>query len=163
MANFESMSALASMGEYALYLIGTTLIFVGVLSARVRILAPFAYLGRLSFGLYVFHEIAIHLTLVPYFTPRWLSILPAHRSLGVPAAFLLSLGAAAVFVSFYGRPYSQVEAKVRDRPNTRTVSPAAEVPHTKTGLYSKRLRRAFTSRRTLAPAATLPLASAASP
>lgn len=47
---------------YTVVALGCVLLFIGFLGARIPFSSPLAYLGKISFGLYVFHMLAIDLT-----------------------------------------------------------------------------------------------------
>ena len=46
---------------YTLVALGCVLLFIGFLGARIPFSSPLAYLGKISYGLYVFHMLAIDL------------------------------------------------------------------------------------------------------
>ena len=55
------LSALPLIMGYALVALGCGLLFLGFLGARMSFAAPLIYLGKISYGLYVFHMLAIDL------------------------------------------------------------------------------------------------------
>jgi len=59
-----SGAAIAGFGVpigYALAAIGCACIFMAIIGVRAKMPSPLVYLGRISFGLYVFHELVIHI------------------------------------------------------------------------------------------------------
>jgi peptidoglycan/LPS O-acetylase OafA/YrhL len=55
------LSGLGLIMGYALVALGCGLLFLGFLGARTSFAAPLIYLGKISYGLYVFHMLAIDL------------------------------------------------------------------------------------------------------
>jgi peptidoglycan/LPS O-acetylase OafA/YrhL len=102
----------SDLAIYPLVTLGCTLIFLAVLGSKWRLFSsgPLVYLGKISYGLYVFHQLAI------YFSPR-LTIpgLPMGRTL---AAFLATVLLAAASYRFLEIPFLRLKerfAHVRSR------------------------------------------------
>jgi peptidoglycan/LPS O-acetylase OafA/YrhL len=104
---------------YFLLMVGTVLIFLSVLDLDKPIPAPLIYLGKISYGLYIFHEFAIFLVLYPH--SRWIpadfvwhhSILASTLTLG------LTILMAAISYHFFERPilkYKEHFETIRTRP-----------------------------------------------
>jgi peptidoglycan/LPS O-acetylase OafA/YrhL len=55
------LSALPLIMGYALVALGCMLLFLGFLGVRTSFASPLIYLGKISYGLYVFHMLAIDL------------------------------------------------------------------------------------------------------
>ncbi len=84
---------------YALALAGTTAIFMAVLNAPVHFPACLTYLGRISFGLYVFHTFFL-MGLSHAFTD--FSFL--HPVLAFSINLALTVACAAASYRFFERP-----------------------------------------------------------
>jgi peptidoglycan/LPS O-acetylase OafA/YrhL len=89
---------------YLMTLLGTILIFISVLDLPLRIPQRLTYLGKISYGLYLFHDLCINVVLRP--PPRWpqLPYLQHHKLIGVPVAFALTVATAAISYHFFERP-----------------------------------------------------------
>jgi peptidoglycan/LPS O-acetylase OafA/YrhL len=105
---------------YLIALLGTTLIFVSVLDLQVQIPQPLVYLGKISYGLYLFHDLFISLIFdTPHLWPRML-YLQHHELIGIPVAFGLTVATAAVSYHFFERPI----LKFKERFETIHTRPA---------------------------------------
>ena len=96
---------------YLLALIGSVSIFTAVLGAPVRPPAALLYLGRISYGLYAFHELAICLTVhVNDWAPR---IHPGRVAmLGLRLlAFLLTVALAALSFELFERRILRLKSR----------------------------------------------------
>jgi peptidoglycan/LPS O-acetylase OafA/YrhL len=105
---------------YLLAMLGTALIFISILNVPLKIPAPLIYLGKISYGLYLFHDFFISLLCAP---PRvWPRILnfENHKQLGIPLAFALTVAAAALSYHFFERPI----LKFKERFETIKTRPA---------------------------------------
>ncbi len=98
---------------FPLVTVGCTLIFLSIRGANWRLLTlrPLVYLGKISYGLYVFHQLAIQ------FSPR-LAIpgLPFGRSV---SALLLTVALATLSYRFLELPFLRLKdrfAHIRSRP-----------------------------------------------
>jgi peptidoglycan/LPS O-acetylase OafA/YrhL len=104
---------------YLIALLGTTLIFVSVLDLQLRIPQLEAYLGKISYGLYLFHDLFISLIFdTPPLWPRML-YLQHHKLIGIPVAFGLTVATAAVSYHFFERPILKFKERfetIRTRP-----------------------------------------------
>jgi peptidoglycan/LPS O-acetylase OafA/YrhL len=69
---------------YTLVALGCVLLFIGFLGARIPFSSPLAYLGKISYGLYVFHMLALDLT--------WKIFAPAAHSEFAPPGSTWILG-----------------------------------------------------------------------
>jgi len=110
----HSTVAQAPIG-WALVLSGTVLLFLSLLGAPSRYLpAPIVYLGRISYGLYLFHELVYFLV---FHTWRvWLTRfsgmlhIPQWRGgLGTILSFCLTVLAAHLSYKLYERPFLRLK------------------------------------------------------
>jgi peptidoglycan/LPS O-acetylase OafA/YrhL len=88
---------------YFLVMVGTTLIFLSILDLGRPIPAPIRYLGKISYGLYLFHMFAVYIVFYPH--PYWSSQLVWHHPFtGIVLTFALSVGMASTSYHFFERP-----------------------------------------------------------
>jgi len=88
---------------FALIMLGTLMIFLAVLDTGARTPRVLLYLGKISYGLYVFHMFFLMNFLGE--PNRW--VLRAHLTsprVGIPAAFCLTVVAAALSYRFFESP-----------------------------------------------------------
>ncbi len=107
------------MSYYALAVLGSVLILVAFLGINPKLLPGWIiYLGRISFGLYIFHIFATRITdlipigrilkaLIPSFLLR--AVLNPALSLGLPLA--LTIGMAAVSYRFIETPFLKMKKR----------------------------------------------------
>jgi peptidoglycan/LPS O-acetylase OafA/YrhL len=104
---------------YLLMLFGTSLIFTAIIQIQLRIPAILIYLGKISYGLYMFHA------LVLWFLYDTTSQLPrmayfrSHPLITIPLAFGLTIAIAALSYHFFERPilkYKERFETIRTRP-----------------------------------------------
>jgi peptidoglycan/LPS O-acetylase OafA/YrhL len=87
---------IGAMIGWLLILLGCVLLFVGVLGTEAKFIPRWlAYLGRISFGLYVFHSLAFHFT----FVSGGAALTRASRALHLSDAGRNALGLIIVFAS----------------------------------------------------------------
>ena len=112
----HSTMAQAPVG-WALVLAGTVLLFLSLLGAQERYLpAPIVYLGRISYGLYLFHELVYYLIFHTW--KAWLASLSEmlhvaswRGGLGTALAFCLTVLMAHLSYRFYERPFLQLKRR----------------------------------------------------
>jgi peptidoglycan/LPS O-acetylase OafA/YrhL len=101
---------------WALVLAGTTLIFLSILGFPSRYLPkPIIYLGRISYGLYLFHELVYFLIFSP--GGAWLTDLSYalhlvgwRNGLGTALAFCLTVLVAHMSYQFYEKPFLRLKS-----------------------------------------------------
>jgi peptidoglycan/LPS O-acetylase OafA/YrhL len=104
---------------YFLVMVGTTLIFLSILDLGRPIPAPIRYLGKISYGLYLFHMFAVYIVFYPH--PYWSSqLVGRHPFTGIVLAFALSVGMASTSYHFFERPI----LKFKERFETIHTRPA---------------------------------------
>lgn len=95
---------LAVMSAYFIIALGCALILSGFLHLPLTLLPrPLVYLGKISYGLYVFHAIDIYLVRT-FFTPY--VRIPGSAML---LTFLITVGLAALSYRFFERPFLQLK------------------------------------------------------
>ena len=105
---------------YLLILLGTFLILISVLEIKLWIPRPLIYLGKISYGLYLFH--AFFLWLIFDTSDRWPRMLyfQHHKLFAIPLAFGLTVATAAISYHFFERPI----LKFKERFETIHTRPA---------------------------------------
>ena len=101
---------------YSILLIGTTMIFIAVLDMKVRVPRPLVYLGKISYGLYLFHQLFIEIVLHPYSAHLDLR---DHPFVAAIVALSMTIATAALTYHYFERPilkYKQHFETVRTRP-----------------------------------------------
>jgi peptidoglycan/LPS O-acetylase OafA/YrhL len=104
---------------YFLVLIGTTMIFLSILGIEGRIPQPLVYLGKISYGLYVFHEVMIYLILDSSQLLPPMYYFQEHRAIAIPLVFCLTVATAATSYHFFERPILKFKERfetIRTRP-----------------------------------------------
>ncbi len=92
------------VSAYLLILVGTFLIFISILDIQIHIPQPLVYLGKISYGLYLFHLFSIWLIFdSSYIWPRMIYF-HQHKPLGVLIALSLTIATAALSYHFFERP-----------------------------------------------------------
>ena len=106
--------------SYLLILLGTFLIFLSILDIQIAIPRPLVYLGKISYGLYLFH--VIFLWLMFDTADRWprMAHFTQHRKFGIPLAFALTVATAALSYHFFELPI----LKFKERFETVKTRPA---------------------------------------
>ncbi|MGA7157925.1 MAG: acyltransferase [Acidobacteriaceae bacterium] len=100
-------------------LIGTSMIFLSVINMNLRIPQPFIYLGKISYGLYLFH--GFFLWGLFETSDRWpcMTYFPRHKLVSVPLALGLTIATAAFSYHFFERPILQFKQRfetIKTRP-----------------------------------------------
>jgi len=101
---------------YSILLIGTTMIFIAVLDMKVRVPRPLVYLGKISYGLYLFHQLFIEIVLHTYSAHLDLR---DHPFVAAIVALSMTIATAALSYHYFERPilkYKQHFETVRTRP-----------------------------------------------
>ena len=111
-----------SIATYALSGLASMVLLVAVLRSEARLLrvAPFSwfvYLGRISYGLYVFHLLALALLSQASFVP--VLGIPLNFELRLVLSFLLTVAFAAVSYKLLEQPFLRL--KGRFRPGERLI------------------------------------------
>lgn len=105
---------------FLLALLGTFLLFVCVLDIQLPIPRPLIYLGKISYGLYLFHAFFIWLFFYTYSQWRPMVFLSQHRVLAIPPIFGLTVALSALSYHFFERPI----LKFKERFETIHTRPA---------------------------------------
>ena len=108
------------VGGYLLVLAGTIMIFLAALDMGAHIPAPVIYLGKISYGLYLFHEPFIYLILVTSDIWPRMAYFQHHKEIAVPLIFALTVATAALSYHFFERPI----LKFKERFETVKTRPA---------------------------------------
>jgi peptidoglycan/LPS O-acetylase OafA/YrhL len=99
---------------YACVLIGTLALFVGVLDTTLTIPPVVRYLGKITYGLYVFHALFLWL-----FLDQWRRYIPLPNGGRVILAGLATVAMAMVSYQFFERPFLTLKyrfERVHSRP-----------------------------------------------
>jgi len=104
---------------YMFLMIGTIAIFLSVLDLDRKIPQPLIYLGKISYGLYLFHPGFVWLLFAT--GSRWQVLLyfSRHPLQAIPVIFMLTVAAASLSYHFFERPILKYKEKfetVRTRP-----------------------------------------------
>jgi peptidoglycan/LPS O-acetylase OafA/YrhL len=102
---------------WALVLVGTLLLFLSLLGFPAKYLpAPIVYLGRISYGLYLFHELVYFLIFDP--GKAWLTRLSQamhladwRNGIGTTFAFCLTVLVAHTSYQFYEKPFLRLKSR----------------------------------------------------
>ena len=89
---------------YGLVLIGTTAMFFSFLQVDLHFPKSLVYLGRISFGLYVYHSFLVRLVLQLWYTHLPSGWIRNHPILTTPIVFAATVGTAALSYKFFERP-----------------------------------------------------------
>jgi peptidoglycan/LPS O-acetylase OafA/YrhL len=87
---------------------------------------PIAYLGKISYGLYVFHNLVVYglvFAVKNLHAPEVVLTIPWVRCLGL---LVLTISAAAVSWHFFEKPLNDLKRYFPYRPPTRATQPLAE-------------------------------------
>jgi peptidoglycan/LPS O-acetylase OafA/YrhL len=104
---------------YLLVLLGTTMIFLSVVDIESHIPQPLVYLGKTSYGLYLYHELFIYLIFES--AGRWprMHYFQLHRGTSIALIFGLTVATAALSYHFFERPILKFKERfetIRTRP-----------------------------------------------
>lgn len=104
---------------YMSILLGTLSIFVAVLDIECRIPKPFLYLGKISYGLYLFHELFLWLIFRNLQNTPRMQIFADHKWFAIPLAFAATVATASVSYAFFEKPILAFKGRfeaIRTRP-----------------------------------------------
>ena len=107
MTGYAVISAASLCEGYALALIGTVLLFIGFLGTTVRIPKPILYLGKISYGLYVYHALvmfSIGFTQTVWDGPLW------KIARGV-VSMILTIALASLSYEFFEKPFLKLKRR----------------------------------------------------
>jgi peptidoglycan/LPS O-acetylase OafA/YrhL len=106
---------------FLLMLVGTFFLFISVLDIKLPIPRPLVYLGKISYGLYLFHAFFLWLLFYPSYR-RWpqLDYIQHHKQFSIPLAFGLTVAISALSYHFFERPI----LKFKERFETIHTRPA---------------------------------------
>jgi peptidoglycan/LPS O-acetylase OafA/YrhL len=105
---------------YILMLLGTFFLFISVLDIKLPIPRPLVYLGKISYGLYLFHSFFLWLLFnTSYRWPR-MEYFQHHKQVAIPLAFGLTVAISALSYHFFERPI----LKFKERFETIHTRPA---------------------------------------
>jgi peptidoglycan/LPS O-acetylase OafA/YrhL len=102
---------------WALVMLGTTLLFLSLLGTPARFLPPsIVYLGRISYGLYVFHELVYYLVfrLGKVWLARLCEMLHLtdwRSGVGTIVSFVITIVVAHLSYQFYERPFLRLKRR----------------------------------------------------
>jgi peptidoglycan/LPS O-acetylase OafA/YrhL len=99
------------LAGYALVLLGTLAMFLAVLEIRIRMPKSLLYLGRISFGLYVYHGFLLRLSLQEWYAKVPDGYIRNHPVLVTPVAFASTVGVAHLSYRFFERPILRVKQR----------------------------------------------------
>ena len=99
----EGTSGSRLVAGYLLVLGGILLIFASVYGTKRRVPAPVLYLGKISYGLYVFHVLMLQLSL-RWTTRTKLSLLASHLA-GAELALAATVAAAMLSYRYLESPF----------------------------------------------------------
>jgi peptidoglycan/LPS O-acetylase OafA/YrhL len=96
---------------FVLALVGTFLLFLCVLDIQLAMPRSLIYLGKISYGLYLFHYFFIWLLFDN--ADRWprMAFFPHHKLLAIPLAFGLTVAISALSYHFFERPILQFKRR----------------------------------------------------
>jgi peptidoglycan/LPS O-acetylase OafA/YrhL len=107
---FTNPGAWALIGEYALGLSGCLLILVAFLGLDAGLWPRWViYLGRISFGLYVYHELA--LDIISASLPHAASLTSALASVKLSLAIGLNIAMAALSYRYLEAPFLRMKKR----------------------------------------------------
>jgi peptidoglycan/LPS O-acetylase OafA/YrhL len=101
---FSPSSAGELVPGYLLLLTGTVAIFLAVLDSDVKVPKAFLYLGKISYGLYLFHQLFLWLVFSTGSSWPPFLFLSNHLAIGEVVALSATLAAASLSYHFFERP-----------------------------------------------------------
>ena len=122
-ARYLSHDGPSSVATYALSGLASVVLLIAVIKSEVPLLrvAPFSwlvYLGRISYGLYVFHLLALAVTMKVTFVP--LLGIPVPFPLRVLFSFLLTVGLAATSYIWLEQPFLKLKERFSYSPDQKS-------------------------------------------
>lgn len=115
-----------AIGGWTLVLVGSMLFLLSVLGTPERYVPGWLiYLGRISYGLYIFHSLVFYLVFdigdhaLPRLVAGWGLPLPMVNAIGIVLVMLLSIAAAGLSYRYFERPFLKLKERftfVRSRP-----------------------------------------------
>ena len=100
------------MVGYLLVLLGTSAILIAALDFPLRLPRPVVDLGKISFGLYLFHDIFMNLIFGnAQGWPRLVFFVANHRGIGLIMVFACTAAAASFSYRFFERPFLGLKAR----------------------------------------------------
>jgi len=131
-ADTPSSTVIGAPIGWAFVLAGTVLLFLSVLGTSARFLPkPVIYLGRISYGLYLFHELSYFLILhtwKPWLLrlSEWVHLPAYWDSLGTVLAFGFTVLLAYLSYTLYERPFLKLKSRFTFVPSRDSAVPAPE-------------------------------------
>lgn len=116
-ADTQHSTVLQAPAGWAIVLAGTLLVFLSLLGTPSRYLPPVViYLGRISYGLYLFHEMVYFLIFQTGKTQltrvcEALHLVAWRGGVGTAATFLLTILLAHISYRFYERPFLRLKRR----------------------------------------------------
>jgi peptidoglycan/LPS O-acetylase OafA/YrhL len=107
------------VGGYFVVIAGTVMIFLSVLDSRVRPPSIVLYLGKISYGLYLFHQFWLWLIFDNAEHWRWLHSIAAHEEAGAAIALGGTVMTAMLSYHFFEKPILRFKERfetIRTRP-----------------------------------------------
>jgi peptidoglycan/LPS O-acetylase OafA/YrhL len=104
---------------YLSILLGTLSIFVAVLDIECKIPKLFLYLGKISYGLYLFHELFLWLVFSNLQNWPRMRVLADHKWFAIPLAFAATVATASLSYTFFEKPILAFKGRfeaIRTRP-----------------------------------------------
>ena len=104
---------------YLLVLLGTPAIFLSVIDIELRIPSTLAYLGKISYGLYLFHQLWLWIIFRPIINRRPTVFLADHHMLAMFVALAATIVTAMLSYHYFERPILRFKHRfetVRTRP-----------------------------------------------
>jgi len=131
-ADTPSSTVIGAPIGWALVLIATVLFFLSLLGTPAKLLPkPLIYLGRISYGLYLFHELSYFLIFHTW--KPWLARLsealhlPSCRdSIGTVLAFGATVLMAHLSYTFYERPFLRLKSRFTFVPSRDSITATSE-------------------------------------
>ncbi len=96
------------LAGFTLALVGTTAIFLATLETSVTFSAPLLYLGKISFGIYVFHNLALGAV---FSNPDRFHFLFQNQVAGLAVAYSTTVAAAMLSYKFFELPFLRLKKR----------------------------------------------------